>query len=134
MGYRLTPRARHILFEDDTDFPGLDMRAHGITLGEWQELKFPAAFDLFADRLIEWNLEDERGNPVPPTREGVRSVDAGVVKAILFNWVDHSTGVFRSPLDDDTGGGQGSDPPDPAIEATIPMDAPDVPVSANSAA
>ena len=135
-GYRIKPRVRHIVFDEDTEFPGLDMRAHGLTVAEWQAPdSWTENFELFADKLIEWNLEGPDGAPIEPTMEGMAGIDVGALKAIVLTWVQHSTGVWRSPLDSmaSLDSGEPDSGPDLDMEASIPMGAVDAVLSATAA-
>lgn len=127
-GYRLKPRTRRIVFDDDTEFPGLELEAHGLTVGEWQDqmARWPDVFEMFGERLISWNLEVGEGRKatkVPPSMDGFKLVEVDALKAIILEWVDACTGVYRSgPLDPDpSSGGPNADELDQEMEASIPM-------------
>ncbi len=131
MGFQRTPRIRRMTFDEGSDFPGLVMKIGGLSLDEWHSLKYPEAFDLFADRLMEWNWEDENGGPVPPTREGVGSLDAEDMRTLIGVWADTvATRRVVDPLlvtvDDgtsqpSTNGSSGAGTPDTSFEGSIPM-------------
>ena len=127
MGYTLKPRTRKVVFDETTEFPGLELEAHGITVGEWRDVgRWPDLFDLFADRLISWNLEvgdGRKAKEVSPDLDGFKDVEVDVLKSILLEWVSACTGVYRpAPLDPSPSSGT---PPDLDLEmeATMPMDA-----------
>lgn len=44
-------------------------------------------FGRFAGVLVSWNLEDEHGQPVPATREGVGSQDFQFMMEIITAWI-----------------------------------------------
>lgn len=44
------------------------------------------AIELFADRLVSWNLEDDDGKPIPADIEGVRSLDNRTFEIITSAW------------------------------------------------
>jgi hypothetical protein len=79
-------------------------------------------FELLAEALIEWNLEEEDGTPVPATIDGVKSLDLGDAMLLIKEWMGAIGGVDR-PLDQgSTGGG-------PSAVASLPME----PLSASQA-
>lgn len=41
---------------------------------------------LFAARLVSWNLEDDDGNPLPPTLETIRSLPNRTVAIMVREW------------------------------------------------
>mgnify|MGYP000496950975 CR=1 FL=1 len=52
----------------------------------------------FADRcLIDWNIDDDAGNPVPPNGDGLLSQDLNFVTEILTAWVKEA-GAPSAPL------------------------------------
>jgi hypothetical protein len=126
-GYQLKPRTRKVVFDETTEFSGLELEAHGITVGEWQELvRWPDILDTFAERLISWNLElgeGRKAKPVPPDADGFKLVEVDVLKSIALEWIDACTGVYRSgPLDPGPSSGVPLDAVDLEMEATMPMD------------
>jgi hypothetical protein len=74
--------------------------------------------ELFAEKLVSWNAEDEEGIPVPATMDGIRSQDLDLSLKIIDAWTDAIAGV-SVPLPETSSAGQPS-----ALEASIPMDAP----------
>jgi hypothetical protein len=69
----------------------------------------------FASHLIEWNVEDPPGTPVPPTFEGVKTQEIGFISDILASWRTAVQGV-RPDLSQPSSSGQ------PALEASLPME------------
>jgi hypothetical protein len=69
-------------------------------------------FSRFAGVLVSWNVEDEDGQPVPPTREGIGSQDFQFVMEIITSWITEISSA-PPPLP-----GNSSGPP----EASIPME------------
>lgn len=81
-----------------TEYDGLEVRVSSLTTGEYLELitiagpteeggsEAGAMVRLFAKHLISWNLEDEDGEPVPATYEGVKSNDFTMNSAIVNAW------------------------------------------------
>jgi hypothetical protein len=62
-------------------------------------------FELFMDRLVAWNLEDEQGLPVPVTREAVEAEDDDMVQAVIKRWTDAVLGV-PAPLESGSTSGE----------------------------
>jgi hypothetical protein len=130
-GFRGGRRIYKLRFEQPEMF-GLVVRAHSIpvarvlelaragVLGEQMEItpeNLALVQDLFAtfgDALVEWNLEEDDGTPVPATAEGVLSQDMDFVMLVVQAWLTGIMGV-SAPL----GGGSTSGAPFP--EASIPM-------------
>lgn len=69
----------------------------------------------FADHLIEWNVEEPPGTPVPPTFEGVKTQEMGFISDILMAWRTAVQGV-EPDLSGPSNSGQ------PALEASLPME------------
>lgn len=70
----------------------------------------------FADCLIDWNLQDEDGMPVPATLDGIYSQDVDFVLQIVFAWIEAIAGV-SVPL------GQPSSDGGRSVAPSIPMEA-----------
>lgn len=69
----------------------------------------------FCDRLVNWNLTDEDGNPVPRTIDGLMDQHDYVAQAIIKAWVDVINGTT-------TGAGEQADPTMPDFDPSdIPM-------------
>lgn len=97
------PRTVYRLDFEGTDLDGLEMRMRGgklasafasaglvgidesnataadvqLMLSQYQEL---------ADHIIEWNCEDEAGNPVPADIEGLKALELRYVRIIAEAW------------------------------------------------
>lgn len=92
-------------------------------LAELRERKLTAAdtarvfelFELFAEHLVSWNLEDEKGEPVPATEGGVKAQDLDFGLMLMFAWLDAVTAV-EPPLPAPSSSGA----PYPAV--SIPME------------
>jgi hypothetical protein len=120
MGYRPKRRIYNLDFTG-TDYEGLQASVRGMTVGE--ELELDEA-DLTGDlvvktlvkRLVSWNVEDEQGNPVPCTFEGVCTQDGAMVLAIINALRQASSGV-PDPLPQSSPSGE----PSPVASA-IPME------------
>jgi hypothetical protein len=127
MAYRRDPKVYKLVFDDTTDFAGLEVRAKSVDLGTLLKLSGIAnqarldsdevdeLLSGFARALVSWNVEDENGNPVPATKEGMYSGDPHESIAIVRKWID----VMSNPPDDlgkDSGSGENSP------EAQLPME------------
>lgn len=55
-------------------------------------------FDAFLEALVDWNLEDDNGNPVPATAYGIKSQDSVFIQEIIHEWAAISERV-DTPLD-----------------------------------
>ncbi|HZO70059.1 MAG TPA: hypothetical protein VFB74_34115 [Kribbellaceae bacterium] len=125
MGY-VRDRIYRLKFTDDeycspeTGDP-LEVRVRPMSIGvldmvgeltELRERKLTAAdikrifelFELFAEHLVSWNLEDDKGEPVPTTVDGVRAQDLDFGLMLMFAWLDAVTGV-PAPLAQPSSGG-----------------------------
>jgi hypothetical protein len=71
---------------------------------------------MLADHVVEWNLEDEKGEPLPFTADAIlHELEESMVAAIVREWFKAAIGV-TAPLDGpSTSGG-------PFPEASIPME------------
>lgn len=111
MGYKRSPKVYHLVFGADTDYPGLEVDARTLSMGQlltvWSKEGAGSSdtFDLFMERLVGWNLEDEvTGAPVPITREAVVAEDDDMINAIIKRWSAEVLGV-SAPLESDSGSG-----------------------------
>jgi hypothetical protein len=105
VGYKRNPKIYQLTFDETTDYPGLEVQVRTLTMGQLLSVwtaeggaGSARTFELFMDRLVSWNLEDEQGLPVPITREAVEAEDDDLVNAIIKRWTDAVLGV-PAPLD-----------------------------------
>jgi hypothetical protein len=115
---------------DDPDMDGLVVRARTLSLGEFLDVvglrnldpqrmardDLDKLFGLFAQALLDWNLEEPQGTPVPVSLEGLHSQDADFVLTIIGAWVDGMAQV-SGPLGAASSNGR------PSPEASLPMEA-----------
>lgn len=137
MGFRPRPKVYRLTFEDP-ELAGLVVRATSVPIGAFLHLQtlieisggkddvadpgvsggLAAMGELageFVEALIEWNMEDDEGNPVPCTRDGVLSIDLDLFLEIVMQWMTAVAGV-PDPLDaGSTSGGM-------SPEELIPME------------
>jgi len=117
MGYRKTTRRikvsleGHKIYGQDTEHPVA--YARGKTLDEYLRLMniteaegddrngIVRQLEEFGDALIEWNLEDENGQSLPCTRDGLFSIDNDLALALATEWMDRLGGKVdeAGPLD-----------------------------------
>lgn len=124
MGYKRNPKVYNLVFDDTTDYPGLEVQVRTLTMGQligvWaSEGTSTETFELFADRLVSWNLEDEDGQPVPATREALLAEDDDMVQAIAKRWIAEVIGV-PAPLE--SGSDSGETSPAESMLAAIPSE------------
>lgn len=132
MGYRPKRRIYNLNFAG-TDYEGLEVTARGMTVGEELELD---GVDLSADlivkalvqRLDSWNVEDDHGQPVPTTFEGVCTQDSAMILAIL-NAVRQANSGVPDPLPQPSPSGETSPaPPIPMAPLSLSPESYAVPV------
>ena len=120
MGYKRGPRIYKLIF-DDPEYEGLEVRASSLTIRKLREIvnlrgldsnnpheankASDRMFSTFADCLISWNLEDELGNPVPATLEGIENQETDFIMPIIGVWMDTITGA-TGPLDQTSSDGE----------------------------
>lgn len=110
-----------------TQYDGLEVRLTGLTTGEYLDLvslSAPGDTDgretdqtlrLFAAHLISWNLEDEKGEPIPVTFDGIKTNDLVMNMFIIEAWTDALVDVSESTEKKSLAG-------DPSLVASIPME------------
>lgn len=103
MGYVRQRKVYRLRF-DDEEMNGLEVRAKSVPLGTFLDLvklmdldtrsisgsdagKLDELFEGFAGALVDWNLEEPEGVPVPATFEGLKSQDTDFSLYIVRAWV-----------------------------------------------
>lgn len=100
MGYK-PRRTLYKLDFSETEHAGLEVTTTSVTLGallEFTEMSDAAEsgvdqaavrrlFGEFARVLVDWNVEDDAGAPVPQTLEGLLSLEFGFVMAVINAWI-----------------------------------------------
>ena len=124
MGYRPKRKIYTLEFEGE-EYEGLEVKIRGLNTGQVMDIDtarqdggdaaIVAMLQLMADQLIEWNVEDDDGQPVPTTFEGVRSLDIDFNWAIIDAWQNAAAGV-KTPLDEP------SISTEPSLVASIPTE------------
>jgi hypothetical protein len=127
MGFRKKSRVFDLTFEDTEDLAGLEVQVRSKSLGEYLEivgLKDSAIdgpvlirqLEEFAKALVSWNLEEEDGTPVPPTRDAVFAQDKDMMLTIATRWFERLEGAVEAPLP------QSSPVGEPSQVASIPTE------------
>jgi len=125
MGFRLRNKRINISFEEGHEYHGLEVSLKGLSLGDFLELQgigevdnstLAAQLKRFAESLIDWNLEDETGTPIPPTPDAVYGQDQDLMLLLATRWMQVLQGDVPAPLEQPSPDGE------PSLEASIPMD------------
>jgi hypothetical protein len=126
MGFQFKAPRVNIAFEEGHEYHGLEVSLRKLNLqefldingiGEVEDMHAGHQLKTMGEKLIAWNLEDEEGNPIPPTPDAVLLQDKDLMIAICTAWLDALRGV-SGPLE------QSSPDTGPSLEASIPMDVP----------
>lgn len=105
MGYRPERNAYRLVFEDPA-MDGLVVRMKSVPVGQLMAIQEAAEslsdaddltpadlgnvasiLEIFADALLEWNVEDEVGAAVPPTLEGVKTQEVMFIAEVMKPWL-----------------------------------------------
>ena len=126
-GFRRKEKLLRLRFEG-TQLDGLEATVRPVPVGlvfdvaEMAELSDPTTgtdtdtsgakataemFRAFADSLVEWNYETPDGVPIPPTLEGLRSLDIDEAKDLIQAWMQAAAGV-SGPLEQNSTDGRPS--------------------------
>ena len=139
MGFQPPQKVYKLVFEDRA-YEGLIVKAKSAPIGQLLSLMSLAnvdlaniqpeqlqevtdLFDMFADKLDEWNVDysdgPHKGEPVPANREGVRSQDGDFIVMIILEWINAIIGV-SGPLPTALSNGEKSQVPLPLMEELSP--------------
>lgn len=77
--------------------------------------KMARLFGIIAEGIIEWNMLDRKGEPVPATLEGVRRQDLTLMMALAESWMS-AVGDVPAPLEQPSPAGR------PSAVASLPME------------
>ncbi len=117
-----------VLRFEDPDFEGIEVKIRSTSLGRVLELRDQAdaarsgkgldelseLVDTFVDKLYSWNIEDDDG-PIPPTRNGLLTLDLSDALYIITSWFDAMMSV-------DDGLGKASTSGGSSPEVSLPME------------
>jgi len=104
-GFRLPEKTARITFEG-TDYDGAEIRVLlSVTFGKFVALRESAQGEdqekmarLFGqDVLMDWNLEDDDGTPIPADGDGMLAIPIALTNLVVQYWVEAVAGV-ASPL------------------------------------
>lgn len=122
MGFQIPERMARLIFEDD--YKGAEVRVKfnlpigrviaaqdAASSGNIKELCY-----VVADILVEWNLEDSDGKPIPATYEGILTLSADFLLLLVKTWAGAQVGP-TAPLEAPSTVGSQS------VEAELPMEA-----------
>lgn len=106
---------------EGTDLDGLEVIMKGVSLERFiafsrvaAELEsadgrtienIEAQFQFLAEALVSWNLDDEDGDPVPATYEGLKEQDISDVNAIMVGYMQAISSVPKALNSDSPSGG-----------------------------
>ena len=109
-GFRLPEKTARINFEG-TDYDGAEIRVLlSVTFAQFIALRESAQGEdqevmarLFGqDVLMEWNLEDDDGQPIPADGDGMLAIPLELTNLIVQHWVEAVSGV-PAPLEAPSG-------------------------------
>ncbi len=136
MGYKPKRQTFKLTFEGDSEFDGLAVRTTSPSLGALQKMlglttaaeaggkggeydQLDVMIDLFATLLLEWNVEDDDGAPVPATVAGLQAQPAPFVMSLIKAWGEQMRESVQVPvpLDEPLTGGSLSGVPSTPLTA-----------------
>ena len=131
MGFRPEPTVFKLNFEGDDQMKGCFVRVKGVSIAEFNEMSSVqgSAEDVnasnvvdkmnerdkklqkrFLELVVEWNLEDEQGNPLPVTMEAFGGLDKLAGNKIVAAWL-MALVVVPAPLQKGSEDGETSQEP-----------------------
>lgn len=133
-GYQRKRKVYKLIFADE-EMNGLEVRCTSVSIDTMMRLTALAGlaskslaeysvedlenvnlvFEVFAEALISWNLEDEDGSPVPATLEGVKAQDIDFLNVIITAWMERVAGISGPLAPASTVGSR-------SLEASMPME------------
>lgn len=129
MGYKRRIRTMVLKFADP-EFDGFEVTVKSLPVRDYLRLAslaeeaegdgtgataVKAMLDLLAKAVVRWNLEDEDGKPIRPSRKALDDLELDFVMSVIASWMEAMGGV------DD---GLGKDSPSGGTfpEVSIPME------------
>ncbi|MFD8805559.1 hypothetical protein [Streptomyces sp. NPDC059597] len=120
MGYKRNPKIYKLTWQDG-EYAGLEVSVRTMSMGQLVDSQsgkgasgIEGTVELLAERIVGWNLEDEAGQPVPPTLAAMREEDDDLIIAIIAKWREAVAGV-EPPLPQSSPAGE------PSPVESIPM-------------
>ncbi len=117
MGFNVRRKIK-LVFPEDHPLHGLEITLRTISLGKFREITEredkvdygEAEITVMIDHVVEWNLEDEDGNPLPISVESFMEIDPANSTAIRLAWFEKSMGQeVPVPLDEGSTSGSTTD-------------------------
>ena len=109
-GFRLPEKTARITFEG-TDYDGAEIQLRlSVTFAQFIALRESAQGEdqevmarLFGQNvLMDWNLEDDAGQPIPANGEGMLEIPLSLAMLLVQHWVEAVSGV-PAPLEPPSG-------------------------------
>ena len=127
MGFKNPRRTARLIFDEGSPYQGAEVVcAFDVSLGMFFEFSQAGSEDMAAQReafvrfgdelLIEWNLEEDDGTPIPATGEGILRISAPFVMVIISKWQEAIQDV-PAPLGEPSPNGSTSEEPSNLTEA-----------------
>jgi hypothetical protein len=134
MGYRPKRKIFNLDFTG-TEYDGLEVTVRGVSTGQALDIDtaqndssdegMRTMLELLAAQLIDWNVEDDDGQPVPANLDGIRAQEIALNLAIINAWQTAMAGV-PAPLE------SGSTSGEPSLVASIPTETLSLPQSSTA--
>jgi hypothetical protein len=80
-----------------------------------------ALYEVFAQHLVSWNYEDEHGQPVPATLDGLRTLDQAHAQAIIRAWREAVAAVPPASSPTSNAGAPSEVPPLPMAVSSVSL-------------
>ena len=109
-GFRLPEKTARITFEG-TDYDGAEIQLRvSVSFAQFIALREAAQGEdqegmarLFGENvLMEWNLEDDAGQPIPANGDGMLAIPLELTNLVVQHWVEAVSGV-SAPLEQPSG-------------------------------
>ena len=109
-GFRIPEKTALITFKD-TDYDGAEIQLRlSVSFAQFIALREAAQGEdqegmarLFGENvLMEWNLEDADGNPIPANSDGMMAIPLQLTNLVVQHWVEAVAGV-PAPLSETSG-------------------------------
>ena len=109
-GFRIPEKTALITFED-TDYDGAEIQLRlSVSFAQFIALREAAQGEdqegmarLFGENvLMEWNLEDDDGKPIPANGDGMLAIPMALTNLVVQHWVEAVSGV-SAPLEQPSG-------------------------------
>jgi len=133
-GFRKEPTHYKLIFEEHPDLKGFEVTMRALSLGKFLDINRLALtvdnadtqervqqadllFRRFSESLVEWNLEDDDGAPIPADYDGVKTQELPFIQTIIGEWMEAMSGIPKNSNSASNGSGT-------SLERSIPMEAP----------